>query len=60
MSSFAPRFTITNAITAGLTVIERARGFLEADTLLEEWARRMSQRTLWCSRWPGTPWSWCE
>lgn len=57
MNSFAPRFTITNAITAGLTVIERARGFLEAVTLSEEWARRMSQRTLWCSRWPGTPWS---
>jgi len=31
MSPFAPRFTITNAITAGLTAIERARGFLEDD-----------------------------
>ncbi len=42
----APRFTITNAITAGLTAIERARGFLEAATLSEEWMRRMSQRAL--------------
>ena len=30
MTPFAPRFTITNAITGGLTAIERARGFLEA------------------------------
>jgi Fic family protein len=43
---FAPRFTITNAITAGLTTIERARGFLEAATLSDEWMRRMSQRAL--------------
>lgn len=28
--SFAPRLTITNPITAALTAIERARGFLEA------------------------------
>src|SRR5216110_1538642 len=46
MSPFAPSFTITNAITAGLTAIERARGFLEAATLSEEWMRRMSQRAL--------------
>ena len=44
--SFAPRFTITNAITAGLTAIERARGFLEAATLSEQWIERMSQRAL--------------
>ncbi len=31
--SFAPRFTITNQVTAALTRIERARGFLEARTL---------------------------
>ena len=43
---FAPCFTITNAITAGLTTIERARGFLQAATLSEEWVRRMSQRAL--------------
>jgi Fic family protein len=46
MSAFEPRFTINNAITAGLTTIERARGFLEAATLSDEWVRRMSQRAL--------------
>ena len=46
MSAFEPRFTINNAITAGLTTIERARGFLQAATLSEEWVRRMSQRAL--------------
>jgi Fic family protein len=46
MSAFAPRFTINNRITAGLTAVERARGFLEAATLSEEWVRRMSQRAL--------------
>src|SRR3954454_14410867 len=42
----APRFTITNRITGALTAIERARGFLEAATLSEDWVRRMSQRAL--------------
>ena len=46
MSAFVPRFTISNAITAGLTAIERARGFLEAATLSAEWVKRMSQRAL--------------
>jgi len=46
MSPFTPAFTINNAITAGLTTIERARGFLEAATLSDEWVRRMSQRAL--------------
>jgi len=46
MTPFPPRFTISNAIAAGLTAIERARGFLEAATLSEEWMRRMSQRAL--------------
>ena len=44
--TFVPRFTITNRITADLTTIERARGFLEAATISEEWVRRMSQRAL--------------
>lgn len=44
--SFAPRFTITNRVTADLTTIERARGFLEAATISKEWVRRMSQRAL--------------
>jgi Fic family protein len=43
---FSPRFTITNSITAALTAIERARGFLEAATLSEQWIERMSQRAL--------------
>lgn len=41
---FNPIFTITNRITAGLTHIERARGFLEAARLSEEWVRAMSRR----------------
>jgi len=46
MSRFTPKFAITNHVTAALTAIERARGFLEAATLSEEWVRRMSQRAL--------------
>ncbi len=46
MPSFLPQFTITNRITAGLTQIERARGFLEAATLSEDWIREMGQRAL--------------
>ena len=42
--SFEPRFTVTNAITADLTRIERARGFLEAATLSEVWLRKLSGR----------------
>ena len=42
--SFEPRFTVTNAITADLTRIERARGFLEAATLAEDWVRELSGR----------------
>jgi Fic family protein len=43
---FDPRFTITNRITAWLTHIERARGFLEAATLSEDWVREMGNRAL--------------
>ena len=39
-----PRFSITNAITAALTEIERARGFLEAATLSDEWLGAMRSR----------------
>ena len=46
MPAFAPRFTISHPITASLTAIERARGFLEAATLSEAWIERMSQRAL--------------
>ena len=45
-ASFAPTFRITNRITAGLTHIERARGFLEAATLSENWVREMGNRAL--------------
>ena len=38
---FNPRFNITNRITAGLTQIERARGFLEAAKLSEDWLKKM-------------------
>lgn len=44
--SFEPKFTISNRIAAALTRIERARGFLEAATLSEEWIRKMSERAL--------------
>lgn len=43
---FKPIFTITNRITAGLTHIERARGFLQAATLSEAWVREMGRRAL--------------
>jgi len=46
MKALAPRFTISNAIIARLTAIERARGFLEAATLSNEWVRGMSRRAL--------------
>jgi Fic family protein len=45
-NSFEPKFNITNRITAGLTLIERARGFLEAATLSEAWVREMGRRAL--------------
>lgn len=43
---FSPNFTITNGITAALTRIERARGFLEAASLSEAWIRDMGHRAL--------------
>lgn len=46
MTGFAPRFTITHAMTGALTAIERARGFLEAATLSEGLIERMSARAL--------------
>lgn len=41
---FSPRFTITNAVAAELTEIERARGFLEAATLSDDWIASMQSR----------------
>ncbi|MBM4341471.1 MAG: Fic family protein [Deltaproteobacteria bacterium] len=43
---FQPKFTITHRITDGLTRIERARGFLEAASLSEDWVRTMGERAL--------------
>ena len=42
--TFTPRFSITNAIAAALTEIERARGFLEAASLSDEWVDSMRSR----------------
>ena len=41
---FAPRCSITNATTAALTEIERARGFLEAAILSDDWLASMQSR----------------
>ena len=41
---FQPSFHITHRITAGLTRIERARGFLEAARLSEDWLATMRSR----------------
>ena len=41
-----PAYTITDSIAAALTQIERARGFLEAATLSEQWIKEMSDRAL--------------
>src|SRR5262245_10634248 len=41
---FQPSFRIAHRMTAGLTRIERARGFLEAARLSEDWLARMRSR----------------
>jgi Fic family protein len=43
---FDPKFTITNRMTAAITRIERARGFLEAAQLSADWVREMGNRAL--------------
>lgn len=43
-SGFQPQFHITNRMTAGLTRIERARGFLDAAKLSEDWLATMRSR----------------
>ena len=43
-SSFQPQFHITNRVTAGLTRIERARGFLDVAKLSEDWLATMRSR----------------
>ena len=42
--SFQPNFSISIPIASALTSIERARGFLEASTLSEEWIAKMQAR----------------
>ena len=44
--NFKPKYTITDAIANGLTVIERARGFLQAATISDEWVKAMAKRAL--------------
>jgi Fic family protein len=46
MNPFKPKFTITNRMTAAITRIERARGFLEAAQLSADWVREMGDRAL--------------
>ena len=44
--AFEPKYTITDAIAVSLTTIERARGFLEAARLSEDWIAGMQRRAL--------------
>lgn len=37
-------FTITNRVIAGLTHVERARGFLDAAAISVNWIREMDNR----------------
>lgn len=46
MTTFNPKFTITNRITAALAQIERARGFLEAARLSDDWVKDMGNLAL--------------
>lgn len=46
MTGFSPKFTIANRMTAAITQIERARGFLEAAKLSDDWLREMSAEAL--------------
>jgi Fic family protein len=46
MTGFNPKFTITNRMTSAITQIERARGFLEAARLSDDWVRDMGNQAL--------------
>ncbi|MCF8130714.1 MAG: Fic family protein [Deltaproteobacteria bacterium] len=46
MTGFNPKFTITNRMTSAITQIERARGFLEAARLSDDWVREMGNQAL--------------
>ena len=43
---FKPKFTITNLINNSLLEIERARGFLDAANLKEEWIKHMQSKAI--------------
>ena len=43
---FKPLFKISNQTANALTAIERARGFLEAATLSQEWLEKMQNKAL--------------
>ncbi len=49
-----PKFTITDAVAAGLTRIDRARGFLEAAKLSEDRVRSRGARALALGAHPTT------
>ena len=44
MEAFKPKFTISNRMTSDITQIERARGFLEAAQLSDDWVRDMGNK----------------
>jgi Fic family protein len=46
MTIFNPKFTITNRMTSAITRIERARGFLEAARLSDDWVKDMGNQAL--------------
>ena len=46
MKLFSLKFTITNAIAAGLTKIERVSDFLDAAKLSEDWTSETQNRAL--------------
>ena len=43
---FQPKYKITDSIADGLTIIERARGFLQAATISDAWVKAMAKRAL--------------
>ncbi|WP_300459469.1 hypothetical protein [Desulfobacula sp.] len=46
MNPFNPKFTIITQITTAITQVERARGFLEAARLSDDWVREMGNQAL--------------
>jgi len=47
MTPLQPKFTITNRMTAAITLIERARGFMgAAPRLSDDWVRDMGNQAL--------------